>query len=144
MTAAPWSRARKATAPKAERDNPEQRLQIAVKEYLGWCLPAEILWTASLAGHGKMSMHARNKAKAMGLKPGWPDLQFLFPDGVTRYIELKSDTGRLQPEQVAFRDRTEPHGVWALCRSVDEVAATLRGWGAAMRNHPFQPNEEAA
>jgi hypothetical protein len=122
---------------KAPRSNPEARLQISVKQYLSICLPPQILWTASLAGHGKLSMAARNKAKAMGLKPGWPDLQFLFPDGVTRYIELKSDTGSLSPEQRDFRDRCSRHGIHAVCRSVDEVAATLRAWGAALRAHPF-------
>lgn len=92
-----------------------------------------IIWTASLAGHGKMSMAARNKAKSMGLQRGWPDLQFLFPDGVTRYVELKSDSGSLTPEQKAFRDRVEPHGIFAVCRSVEDVEAALRGWGAPLR-----------
>lgn len=128
---------------KPARAAPEAKLQIAVKEYLGWCLPDDVIWTASLAGHGKMTMQARNKAKAMGLKAGWPDLQFLFADGVTRYIELKSDVGSLSPEQRAFRERAQPAGVWALCRSVAEVETALRGWGAAMKNHPFQPREAA-
>jgi hypothetical protein len=121
----------------ATRSNPEGQLQKSVKQHLSVCLPPSIIWTASLAGHGKLSMNARNKAKAMGLKPGWPDLQFLFPGGVTRYIELKSPTGRLSPEQQDFQARTERHGVWALCRSVEEVDAQLRAWGAPMRNHPF-------
>lgn len=116
---------------------PEAALQVTVKKYLSICLPPSIEWTASLAGHGKMSMAARNKAKAMGLRPGWPDLQFLFPDGVTRYIELKSDTGRLQPEQQDFQARCAPHGIHAVCRSLPEVADTLRGWGAKLRDHPF-------
>lgn len=125
-----------------KRDNPEARLQIAVKQYLGWCLPDDILWTASLTGV-HLSMRARTKAKAMGIKRGFPDLQFLFADGVTRYIELKSDVGVLSAEQKAFRDRAAPKGIWALCRSVDEVADVLRGWGAAMKDHPFQPREAA-
>lgn len=123
--------------PRAARATPEAALQVRVKEHLAICLPPSVLWTASLAGHGKLSMAARNRAKAMGLKPGWPDLQFLFPDGVTRYIELKSDTGRLQPEQADFQARCRPHGIHAVCRSVEEVDAALRAWGAPMRNHPF-------
>lgn len=131
---------------KKPRANPEARLQISVKQYLTFCLPPEILWTASLAGHGKLTMAARNKAKAMGLKPGWPDLQFLFPDGITRYIELKSDTGRLQPEQVDFQARCKASGktIHAVCRSVDEVEVQLRLWGARLRNHPFRERLEAA
>lgn len=128
----------------ARRAAPEAGLQSSVREYLNFCLPADIWWTASLAGHGKMSMAARNKAKAMGLKPGWPDLQFLFPDGRVRFIELKSDKGVLSPEQREFRDNAQPHGIWALCRSVDEVSTVLRGWGAKLRDHPFAPVGEAA
>lgn len=123
---------------------PEATLQVRVNEYLKVVMPPAVLWTASLAGHGKMSMAARNKAKAMGLKPGWPDLQFLFPDGVTRYIELKSATGRLQPEQVEFAARCARHGIHAVCRSVEEVDAALRSWGAPLRNHPFVKFGEAA
>lgn len=117
---------------------PEARLQIDVKRFLGIALapahtPGSIIWTASLAGHGKLSMAARNKAKAMGLQPGWPDLQFLFPDGVTRYVELKSATGSLTPEQRDFRARTERHNIFAVCRSVEEVETALRAWGARLR-----------
>lgn len=122
---------------KQPRSNPEHQLQSRVREYLGWCLPAEVEWTASLVGTN-LSVNARNRAKAAGVRPGWPDLQFLFPDGVTRYIELKAPEGSLRPEQRAFRDRCAPHGIWAVCRSVEEVEATLRGWGARLRNHPFR------
>lgn len=124
---------------RAPRKNPEGALQVEVKEYLSVTMPRAIQWTASLAGHGKLSMAARNKSKAMGLRPGWPDLQFLFPDGVTRYIELKSQTGRLQPEQEDFQARCAPHGIHAVCRSLPEVVHQLRAWGAALGRHPFYP-----
>lgn len=127
----------------AKRANPEARLQISVKQYLNLCLPPEIQWTASQAGV-RLAMREAVKAKAMGLKRGWPDLQFLFPDGVTRYIELKAGAG-LSPEQREFRDIAMPHGIWAVCRSVDEVETQLRLWGARLRNHPFRDSlEEAA
>jgi hypothetical protein len=85
-------------------------------------------------------MHIRTatKAKSMGVKRGWPDLQFLFPDGVTRYIELKAGAS-LSPEQKAFRDYAEPLGIWALGRSLPEVDAQLKAWGAKLRRHPFYP-----
>lgn len=118
------------------RDNPEDRLQIQVKQHLSICLPPSILWTSSLAGV-KLTMRTAVKAKAMGLQRGWPDLQFLFPGGQVRFIELKAGKGRLSPEQEDFQARTERHGVWALCRSVEEVDVQLRAWGAPMRNHPF-------
>jgi hypothetical protein len=120
---------------KAKRAAPETRLQISVKQYLNMCLSDDVLWTASLTGV-HLSMQARTRAKAMGVRRGFPDLQFLFPDGVTRYIELKAGAS-LSPEQRDFRDAAKPHGIWAVCRSVDEVEAQLRSWGAKLRNHPF-------
>lgn len=117
--------------------SPEHKLQVAVREYLVWCLPPTIEWTASLVGVN-LGMKAASRAKAAGVRRGWPDLQFLFPDGITRYIELKAGAS-LSREQREFRDRCAPHGIFAVCRSVDEVEATLRGWGAEMKNHPFRP-----
>lgn len=117
--------------------NPEARLQIDVHDYLKVALPPSILFTAQLPG-AHMHIRTATKAKAMGVKRGWPDLQFLFPDGVTRYIELKAGAS-LSPEQVAFRDYARPLGIWALCRSVSEVDATLKAWGAQLRRHPFYP-----
>lgn len=119
--------------------NPESALQIAVKQYLVLCLPPSVEWTASLVGVNLPPMLAV-RAKAMGIRRGWPDLQFLFPDGVTRYIELKVKAS-LSPEQREFRDRARPHGIWALCRSVDEVETQLRAWGVAMRNSPWAATE---
>jgi len=117
------------------RAQPELRLQISVKQFLTVALPPSIEWTANAAGV-HVTMHTANKMKASGVRRGWPDLQFLFPDGVTRFIELKAGAS-LSPEQKAFRDRCEPHGIWALCRSVDDVANALTGWGAKLRSHPF-------
>lgn len=123
------------------RDNPEHRLQRGVREYLVIALPDTIEWTANAAGvtlgaTKEARMRQGRKSKAAGVRRGWPDLQFLFPDGVTRYIELKAGSG-LSPEQREFRDRCEPHGIWAKCCSVDEVAAQLMAWGVELRAHPF-------
>lgn len=121
-----------------KRANPEARLQTAVKEYLGWCLPPSIFWTASLTGT-HLTMQAAARAKAMGVRRGLPDLVFVFPDGVSRWIELKTPTGSLSPEQRVFRDLCRDSGrdIWALARTVEEVAETLTRWGAPMKAHPF-------
>ena len=125
---------------RAARANPEAALQVRVKEYLSVVLPPGIFWTASLTGVN-LSMRAAVRAKAMGIRRGAPDLCFLFPDGITRWIELKTRTGSLTPEQRAFRDLCTASGrdIHAVCRSLEEVDATLRGWGLALRSHPFMP-----
>lgn len=124
--------------------NPEHKLQVEIRRYLECVLPNSIEWTANGAGQA-LTIYAANKAKASGVRRGWPDLQFLFPDGITRYVELKTATGSLSPEQRAFRDRCQGMrpDMWALCRSVDDVAMTLTTWGATLGRHPFYPNAGA-
>jgi len=103
-------------------------------------LPPNVEWTANAAG---VPVHIRtaNMMKAAGVRRGWPDLQFLFPDGVTRFVELKAGAS-LSSEQRAFRDRCQAirPDLWAVCRSVDEVADTLRAWGVRLRATTFTPN----
>lgn len=113
-----------------KRDNPEQRLQIAVAQYLGHALKAPTIWTAFPAGGGGKVRGAF--LKAMGLKAGWPDILVIYsPDdriatGVLG-IELKAKAGRQTPAQheiaQAFKDC---HAWYVLCRSVDEVERALR------------------
>lgn len=118
---------------------PEHKLQVAVREFLMVALPPTIEWTANAAGV-HVTMNTANKMKAAGVRRGWPDLQFLFPDGVTRYIELKAGAS-LSPEQKAFRDRCSQlrPDMWALCRSIDDVSATLKAWGAPLRATSWAP-----
>lgn len=121
------------------RNNPEHHLQVTVRSFLVLALPPTIEWTANAAGV-HVHIQTANKMKAAGVRRGWPDLQFIFPDGFTRYIELKAGAG-LSPEQRAFRDRCAAirPDLWALCRSVDEVADTLRAWGARLRSTTVNP-----
>lgn len=117
------------------RANPEHKLQCAVREYLEYALPPSIYWTASLTGTF-LSPNARSKAKAAGVRRGLPDLLFVFPDGVTRYIELKAKAGVLTPEQRDFQARFGPLGIFWVAKSVDDVEAALRLWGAPLRVRP--------
>lgn len=117
------------------RAAPEAKLQMLVRRYLDVALPADVLWTASMAGTN-LSPRARDRAKSMGVKRGFPDLQFVFPDGVTRYIELKAGAS-LSPEQREFRDHCAAHDIFRVCRSLEEVDAALRGWGARLRAAPL-------
>ena len=110
---------------------PEHKLQVSVAEMLDFGLPRGTWWTANAAGVRVLPGVAW-KMKAAGVRRGWPDLQILCPDGKTRYIELKAGAG-LSLEQRAFRDHAKPLGLWALARSVDDVADAISGWGITMR-----------
>lgn len=131
----------------AKRANPEHKLQVEICRYLAVALPPSIIFTADAAGV-PVSIFTASKMKAAGVRRGWPDIRFLMPDGVTRYIEVKTPTGSLSPEQRDFRDRClnirPPVDIWALCRSVEDVAAALAGWGVELRESMFHPEANAA
>lgn len=45
-------------------------------------------------------------------------------DGVTVYIEVKTPTGKLRTEQIAFMEQIESHGArYIVARSIDDVKA---------------------
>jgi hypothetical protein len=117
------------------RSNPEHKLQVAVRQYLLVALPPTVEWTSSLAG-AYLSPSQRMKAKAGGLRHGFPDLMFILPDRTVRFLELKTDTGRLSDDQRRVLSRLHPDH-WAVVRSVDEAATALTRWGVRLRAHPF-------
>lgn len=103
----------------------EAGLQKRVAAMLRAYLPDDVWWTASLSGV-TLTPAIAGQAKASGMNRGAPDLSFIFPDGVTRYIELKSEDGTLSVEQKALA-RTLV-GDMAVCRSVPEVRQRLAAW----------------
>ncbi|MFY8105636.1 MAG: VRR-NUC domain-containing protein [Elstera sp.] len=119
------------------RKNPEQRLQIQVANFLRLALRPPTVWTAFPAGGGGKVRGAL--LKAMGLKPGWPDVIVLHPLGLNTLvvgIELKAKKGRLSDAQ---KDACE--ALWAAnaryveCRSLEEVDRCLRRAGVPMHAH---------
>jgi hypothetical protein len=112
-------------------DDPEHQFQCAVVLGLHEVLPPQVRWTANAAGVRVTPATAR-KMKEAGVQRGWGDLQFLFPDLITRYIELKRGAV-LSAEQKGFRAAFEPMGIWAIARTWDEVEEPLARWCEACR-----------
>ena len=111
---------------------PEARLQFAVARFLGVACP-DLLWSHFPAGEDRNAIVGR-KLKDMGLKRGWPDIILCLPSGVLGAIELKAPTGRLSPDQIAFREAlVAAGGQFALCRSLDDVEACLAAWNVPLR-----------
>jgi hypothetical protein len=71
------------------------------------------------------------RAKAMGLRPGAPDLLLLTP-GDFGFLEVKSPGAGLRPEQRAWRDLCAAAG-WhhGVARSWQDALAIVRAWGWA-------------
>ena len=63
--------------------------------------------------------------QGMGSRRGFPDLTAL-KDGVTLYIEIKTQTGKQSAYQVEFEKICRAHGgTYILARSVDDVKPYL-------------------
>lgn len=106
----------------------EQKLHIDVAAYLDAVLDPDACWYSTVPSGGGGKVRGAF-LKAMGLKKGVADI-LLIPRGrCACWIELKTATGRLSPEQRALHARLRDLGcLVAVCRSVDEVEGVLRAW----------------
>jgi hypothetical protein len=96
-------------------------------EMLADYLPEEMdaYWSATLNGIYLPSPHLIATAKKQGLRRGPLDLMFLWPDGVTTFIEMKRDPKAvLKPEQKLWAERLGPER-FARCESWAAVKAVL-------------------
>ncbi len=115
-----------------KRLNPEEIAQRDVVLFLGVALPPDVFYWHCPNGGFSKGQNGRNKA--MGVKAGMPDLHFILGWNELAFIEMKALKGVLSDDQRAFRDLCQARGIkWALCRSVEDVEATLRGWGVALK-----------
>lgn len=124
-----------------KRRQPEAELQKAVVKYIRYAAPHILFLHPANGGY-------RTKAeagifKAMGVLPGVADL-LLFYEGKSygskspsgyfmecAAIELKAGKGTQTEHQKAFMHKwTALGGNYAICRSISEVEAALRDWGA--------------
>lgn len=81
---------------------------------------------AWLAGDGEKRARLMTALKATGLRPGFPDIM-IFAPSVTAFAELKSQRGRLAPNQEEWRDRLTAMGFpWRLIRSVEDMGSYLK------------------
>ncbi len=114
------------------RARPEEALHLATAQYLRLALPRDAVWHHSPnEAKAKVQWHA--KRKALGMRAGWPDLEFVW-QGRAMFIELKAPKGRLNDNQEKARDDLVAAGALvALCRSVEAVEITLRTWGVPLK-----------
>lgn len=111
-----------------KRQHPEAALHRAVAKYLDDALPKSHAWNTFPAGGGGKIRGAQ--LRAMGLKPGWPDIVIFSPDGVTYWIELKSPKGRLSKEQTFTHRKLLSLGhVITIARSLIDVVRFLALFG---------------
>ena len=117
----------------AKRAAPEYDLHCQVVAWLAVAMPLGSIWHHS-PNEGRHNVQYRSKQKAMGMRPGWPDLQLVVPfshylsgqRGAAIYIELKAPKGRVSAVQQEVIDQLlAAHRHVSVCRSVDEVQDCL-------------------
>lgn len=103
------------------------RLQYRWPEYVIFSIPNGIRTS---------SFHQAAIAKAEGLLKGVPDLCVPLPRGNYHglYIEMKSLTGRVDPDQRVMLDKLESEGYkTAVCRTLEEFQNVVQGYMALGR-----------
>ena len=112
------------------RQRPEQSLHIAVANYLALALDPSIPWTT--IGHGGGGAVRGAILKAMGVKPGWPDI-IIFTHPVI-FLELKSSVGTTSPDQKIVFAALRARGAHVhICRSCDDVQVVLEREGLTLK-----------
>ncbi len=113
----------------------------AVARFLDLALPDDACWTTIPAGGGGKVRGA--KLKAMGYKPGWPDILIIYRQQAFN-IELKAPQGRLSKAQKDRHPLIRNAGApIAICQRIEEVEGSLRGWGIPLRATTGQRGEAA-
>lgn len=82
---------------------------------------------------------AVSKAKEMGMRPGWPDIEFIARQhagsSIFAMIEVKSDVGELSARQKQVRHEAIALGIpYCVARSIKDVQAFLEWEGIDMRS----------
>lgn len=117
------------------RNNPEELLQRAVVEWLGWTKP-DCVWFFVNNG-ARLSKAQAGIAKAMGVLPGVADLVFVLSDGKVGFIELKISGERLSPSQEDFHNNVRKLGAsTTVARSIEGVQEILKDWGVTFAHAP--------
>ncbi len=117
-----------------KRDNPEMRLHMAILPFLQAVLPRAARATLIHVPNGEKRSPATGALlKRMGTKPGVEDLQFIWQTRL-HAIEVKPE-GEYQSRVQKAREAAvvAAGGVYAVCRSTDDVRETLAEWGVPTR-----------
>lgn len=86
-------------------------------------------WSHPATGEKRDKVTAA-KLKAMGVKPGRPDLELIDPLGQYHGLELKRLGGVLNEDQLKFQAKCQRNNwVYRVAYSVEEALEILSGWG---------------
>ena len=111
---------------------PEQALQRTIVEWLHYALPDDVWFTAVNPSPAK-SKAVAGVSKAMGLKPGVPDLIFCI-HGRFVGIELKAGKGKPSDAQDECHRAINVAGGWTyVATSIEMLTAHLEAQGVDLK-----------
>jgi hypothetical protein len=117
--------------------NAEARIQAAVVAYIRTVAPGVLVF--HVANGGLRTPREAARLKWQGVVAGVPDLVIVAPGGRTRFLEIKTETGRLSKEQIDMFDRLAAFGTEPLvCRGIDDARRALAAWGIATREVRYE------
>lgn len=114
----------------------EDQIHVSVAQWLDLTYPQTpkdvrkhgVCWTTIEHRNARGAAEGARR-KARGVKPGIPDLDFIFEYRSYR-VELKDHDGVLSADQKDMRAKImAAGGQWALCRSLEAVIDQLGHWG---------------
>lgn len=113
------------------RQRLEDPIHIAIKNYLEATLPHG--WIVHHVRNEGMSKAENGRAKALGAKKGWPDLEIMgqHEDGRPGvwFIEVKAPGNYATQEQRELHDRLEDLGFKVgIARSIDDAQRLVLAW----------------
>lgn len=110
----------------------EHNLQVACVNWFRMQYPKYAKLLFAIPNGGKRHLKTAKAMKAEGAQKGVPDLMLAVPEASDcplyfgLFIEMKSATGRLSPEQKAYLVALETQGYkTAVCKSFDEFKQTI-------------------
>ena len=112
---------------------PEELIHRAVVQHLELRKAPGVMFTHPASGGGRSKAEA-GIMKALGVRPGWPDLVGVVFDGAGEMrvwgLELKAPQGRLTKEQREWIKAVSDAGHYAgWASSVDDAVDLLAEWG---------------
>jgi hypothetical protein len=103
----------------------EHEIQVSIVRYLDQVLPPTV--RAVGVSNNPRSAAAGAREKARGMRKGFPDI--LLTGSFHGLLEVKSEGGKLKPEQREWRDWASAQQIpYAVVRSIDDVRETLASW----------------
>jgi hypothetical protein len=124
----------KARAPRRELERP---VHLAVLRYLELVLPGAVIHHSpnelDLGGDRNSKARAQARAKELGMRPGWPDIEVLW-HGQFWTFEVKSPDGKpTRAQEECGAEIEAAGGRWAVVRSVDDARRCVEEWSRELR-----------